>query len=142
MRRKDGRTGALPVAAIAALDTKIISLCKSLHPYAESDPMFTMAMVWEAAKRCTVVTCEKGFFIKRNEPFSPQFQYEFLTSEAEENIATKFEAVYIPTSEDARVKSVEINLDPHEYYLDALSDKLEFEDGSVIMISRSKMHSL
>lgn len=137
MRRKDGRAGALPVAAIAALDNKIISLCKSLHSYSESNPMFNVAMVWEAAKRCSLVTREKGFFIKRIEPFSSQFQEEFLASEEEEEICPKFQAVYIPALEDAMVESIDIELDPDDYYLDALSNRLGFQDGSVLVISRS-----
>lgn len=137
MKRKDERSGMVSVAALAALDNRIYSLCKSLHASSDSDPVFAVAMVWEAARRSPVLTCEQDFLIKKIEPFSSQFQAEFLSSEVQGESFSKFQAVYIPSFEEAMVTNMEIELEPHGYYMDVLAKKLGLEDGAGIMISRT-----
>lgn len=136
MSRKDERAGAVPAAALAVLDNKISSLCKSLHASSESDPLFAVAMVWEAAKRSPLVDCEDGFLIKNKDTFSPLFRAEFLGSDIQDEACLKFQAVYIPSSEDVMVTGMEIELEPQGYYLDTLSEKLGIKEGSYIMMSR------
>lgn len=137
MRRKDRKYGLVPAAALAALDNKIVSLCKLLHSSTDSNPAFAMAMVWEAAKICQSVTCEQGFWIKRIDPFSTGFEEEFLNSSAQVEFCSKFEAVYIPCSCNEMVTNIEIKLEAHEYYMDALSSNLGIKDGAGIMMSRA-----
>ncbi|KAI5080706.1 hypothetical protein GOP47_0003889 [Adiantum capillus-veneris] len=137
MKRQDGRIGAVSAAVLAVLDNRISSLCRSLHASSDCDPLFAVAMVREAAKRCPLVCCEDGYLIKRKVALSPQFQEEFLASESQREAYSKFEAVYIPSSEDLMVRSIEIEIEPQDYYMDILARKLGTREGSGIMMSRT-----
>ncbi|KAH7352198.1 hypothetical protein KP509_19G034000 [Ceratopteris richardii] len=137
MTRKDGRSGAVPAAALAVLDNRISSLCKSLHVSSENDPLFALAMICEAARRSSFVCCENGYLIKRKVVFTPQFEAEFLGSNRQEEAYSKFKAVYIPSSEDLIVRNIEIDLEPRSYYMDTLARNLGVREGSEIMMSRT-----
>ncbi|MCO5572755.1 hypothetical protein L7F22_026514 [Adiantum nelumboides] len=137
MKRKDGRIGAVPAAVLAVLDNKISSLCKPLHASSDHNPIFAVAMVKEAAKRCPLVCCEDNYLIKRKAAFSPQFQAELLDPYSQNDVCSKFQAVYIPSSDDLMIRGIEIEIEPQGYFMDTLAGKLGIREGSCIMMSRT-----
>ncbi|CAM6105309.1 unnamed protein product [Calypogeia fissa] len=149
VKRKGSRYGQVPISAVVALDAKINTLCKVIDRKSETDPVYAVAILCKAASICTSVKfdCET-LCISRIEPFKPEVEQELLqrkqevSTEVSESMRQEqvphlcFRAVLIPSSVDRAVCSSRIVVEPEQYYMDVLAERIGLEDGSRLAMSR------
>jgi hypothetical protein len=71
VKRKDSRHGQVPVTVLTALDTKIMSQCKSIDHIAEISAAFAAALVSMAVSASpSLRLSDDGLWISRTDPFS------------------------------------------------------------------------
>lgn len=149
VKRKGSRYGQVPIAAIVALDAKINTLCKVIDRKSETDPVYAVAILCKAASICpSVMIDNETLCISRTEPFKPEVEQELLHRRLEASTEVLdlmgqervpdlcFRVVHIPSSEDRAVFSSQIVVQPEEYYLDVLAERIGRQDGSRLAMSR------
>ncbi|KAH9288302.1 hypothetical protein KI387_032419, partial [Taxus chinensis] len=149
VQRQGDMYGLVPAAVLAAIDNRIVNLCKSINSKAETDPVLSLALVLKAAKSCGLLHSSlDSLWIGKREPFSIQIKEKLVnwtpestgktngTVEYIERTESLFlEAVYIPSSEKS-VESLTLKIDPHDYFVDVIAHHLSVRDSSHLLISR------
>ncbi|KAL5977367.1 hypothetical protein ACLOJK_021713 [Asimina triloba] len=132
VQREGDLRGFLPVSVIAACDTKISNLCKSINPTSESNPHLSLALILKAARHSgSLHTCEGKFGIWKQNPCSS----DMIQPDSRESIHIK--AIRIPCLMEMPVEMVTLSVASKEYYLDVIAQKLGVEDCSQVIISRT-----
>lgn len=138
MAREGHLNGFVPLAAIAAFDAKINSLCKHISPEMESNHLLVMSLIIEAAKRLadSLLFSEEKLSLKRLTPHPPEIIQSLLKNEPNFPESISIEAVRIPSSAEKTVESVILNASSGNYYLDVIAKELGVKDASKVLISR------
>ncbi|MCD7469664.1 Small RNA 2'-O-methyltransferase [Datura stramonium] len=139
LAREGHLNGFIPVAAIAAFDAKINSLCKFISSEIESNHLLVMSLIIEAAKRLadTLLFSEEKLSLKRLTPHPPEIIQSLLKNEPNFPESISIEAVRIPFSTEKTVESVILNAASGNYYLDVIAKELGVKDASKVLISRT-----
>lgn len=138
MAREGHLNGFIPLAAIAAFDAKINSLCKYISSETESNHLLVMSLITEAAKRLadSLLFCEEKLSLKRLTPHPPEIIQSLLKNEPNFPESISIEAVCVPSSAEKTLESVILNVSPGNYYLDVIAKELGVKDASKVLISR------
>lgn len=138
MQRGGHLSGFIPVAAIAAFDAKINSLCKYINPEVESNHILVMSLIIEAAKRLanTLLFSEEKLSLQRLNPHPPEIIHSLLKNESSLPESISIEAVRIPSSAEKIVEPSILDASFGNYYLDAIAKELGVKDASKVLISR------
>ncbi|PHU25865.1 hypothetical protein BC332_04197 [Capsicum chinense] len=131
--------GFIPVAAIAAFDAKINSLCKYISSEMESNHLLVLSLIIEAAKKLadTLLFSEEKLSLKRLTPHPPEIIQSLLKNEPNVPESISISAVRIPSSAEKTVESVTLNTSSGNYYLDVIAKELGVKDASKVLISRT-----
>ncbi|KAM3361751.1 small RNA 2'-O-methyltransferase [Capsicum galapagoense] len=131
--------GFIPVAAIAAFDAKINSLCKYISSEMESNHLLVLSLIIEAAKKLadTLLFSEEKLSLKRLTPHPPEIIQSLLKNEPNVPESISISAVRIPSSAEKTVESVPLNTSSGNYYLDVIAKELGVKDASKVLISRT-----
>ncbi|CAN4081978.1 unnamed protein product [Withania somnifera] len=138
LSREGHLNGFIPVAAIAAFDAKINSLCKRISSEMELNHLLVVSLIIEAAKRLadTLLFSEEKLSLKRLAPHPPESVQSLLKNEPNFPEIISIEAVCIPASAEKPVESVILNASSGNYYLDVIAKALGVKDASKVLISR------
>ncbi|XP_016443271.2 small RNA 2'-O-methyltransferase-like isoform X1 [Nicotiana tabacum] len=139
LQRGGHLSGFIPVAAIAAFDAKINSLCKYINPEVESNHILVMSLIIEAAKRLanTLLFSEEKLSLQRLNPHPPEIIQSLLKNESSFPESISIEAVRIPSSAEKIVEPSILDASFGNYYLDAIAKELGVKDASKVLISRT-----
>lgn len=138
LQRGGHLNGFISVAAIAAFDAKINSLCKYINPEVESNHILVMSLIIEAAKRLanTLLFSEEKLSLQRLNPHPPEIIQSLLKNESSFPESISIEAVRIPASAEKIVEPSILDASFGNYYLDAIAKELGVKDASKVLISR------
>lgn len=138
LQRDGDLYGLIPVSVFAVCDTKLGTICKSINPRVESNPLFVIPLAMKAATNvsCSVATSEGQLWMRRQNPYPPETIESSISCQLSSQ-ESKIEAVHIPCSLEKNVESLTLNLSSSGYYLDTIAQKLGLMDASKILISRS-----
>lgn len=150
VQREGDNYGLVPASVISTLDTKIVNLCKSINSRAEMDPALSLALVLNAAKSCShLLSPADSFWIGKRDSFSFETKEKLLnwspeftgktdnTMEFRERTEScLFTAIFIPCCFEKKAKSLNLKVEPHQYFLDVIANHLSVADSSHVLISR------
>ncbi|KAH9574488.1 hypothetical protein CY35_01G060500 [Sphagnum magellanicum] len=146
VKRKDSRHGQVPVTVLTALDTKIMSQCKSIDHLAEISAAFAAALVSMAVSASpSLQLSADGLWISRTNPFSEKVVIELLHHREDLNVQAgfytktklQFKAINIPASAERAVTAIELTVDEDAYYLDVLAQELGVPDAGHVLMTRA-----
>ncbi|KAE9452432.1 hypothetical protein C3L33_15670, partial [Rhododendron williamsianum] len=129
----------VPISVLAIYDAKLGSLCKTINPKVESDPLLIMSHVLMAAQRSSgsVTTCEDQLSLQRGNPYPPEIMQTLFNQQSSLAGSIWILAILIPCSEEKAVVPLMLKVAPNDYYLDVIAQKLGLCDASTVIISRT-----
>ncbi|KAK9088552.1 hypothetical protein Scep_027634 [Stephania cephalantha] len=135
--KKDPCQRSIPVSILAACDSKLNNLCKSIDSKSECDIQLNVSLIMRAAGLSGSVSISEGrLSLWRQMPHSLeaiQGLLERYTGSAE---GILIKALYIPCSMEKPVKPISLNISSSEYYMDIIAHKLGAMDTSQLLVSR------
>ncbi|XP_057970267.1 small RNA 2'-O-methyltransferase-like isoform X2 [Malania oleifera] len=139
LQREGDLSGSIPVCVMAIYDAKLCSLCKSIDPMVETNPLLAVQLVMKAAARLPgfIVSSEEHLWMRRENPFPSEILQSLITEEAILPESVQIKAVRIPYSPDKIVEPMSINVSSNGYYMDAIAQELAVKDVFRVLISRS-----
>lgn len=128
----------VPISVLAVYDAKLGSLCKTINPKVESDPLLIMSLVLKAAQQSSgsVTTREDQLSLQRGNPYPPEIMQTLFNQQSSLAGSIWILAILIPCSEEKAVVPLMLEVAPNDYYLDVIAQKLGFCDASTVFISR------
>lgn len=139
LRRDGDHNGMIPVSVIAACDTKLGNLCRSINAKVERNPSLAISLIIKAAARLSgsVVTSEGQLWMRRQGPYLPEVVHSSTNQQSSVPDSIGIDTIYIPWSLDMTVELFTLNVSSNGYYLDGIAQKLGLPDVSRVLLSRT-----
>ncbi|XAR50966.1 Peptidylprolyl isomerase [Bertholletia excelsa] len=139
LRREGQFNSSVPIPVLAAYDTKLSSICKSIDPSVESNHLLAISLVLEAASRLSgsVSTVEEQLLLKRENPYPPEIVESAVQQQLSSQGNISVAMIRIPHSLEDAVETLILNVSSNGYYMDAIANKLGLVDASKVLISRT-----
>ena len=136
--RKEGEIkGLIPIAVIAAYDSKIVTLSKFLNPKAESDTLLVMSLVLNAAKSIDSVRVSSSkLLMGKKDSYSSEVLESLVKDDCTSLECLSARALLIPDLTEKPIELLTLKLSPGQCYMDEISRKLGVEDSSHVLVSR------
>ncbi|KAK9085858.1 hypothetical protein Sjap_026269 [Stephania japonica] len=134
--KKDPCQRSIPVSILAACDSKLNNLCKSINSKSESDIQLNVSLIMQAAGSSSVSISEGRLSLWRQMPHSPEAIQGLLERYIGSAEGILIKALYIPSSMEKPVRSISLNISSSEYYMDIIAHKLGAMDASQLLVSR------
>ncbi|CAL5412591.1 unnamed protein product [Camellia sinensis] len=138
--QREGRlNGLVPISVLAVYDTKFSSLCKSINPKVESNPLLIMSLMLKAASRLSgsVSASEEQLSMKRENPYPPEIVQSVVDQQSSLLDSILIKVVRIPYSVEKTVEPLTLNVASNGYYLDIIAQELGLTDASKVLVSRT-----
>ncbi|XP_058200685.1 small RNA 2'-O-methyltransferase isoform X1 [Rhododendron vialii] len=129
----------VPISVLAVYDAKLGSLCKTINPKVESDPLLIMSLLLKAAQQSSgsVTAREDQLSLQRGNPYPPEIMQTLFNQQSSLAGSIWILAILIPCSEEKAVVPLMLKVAPNDYYLDVIAQKLGLCDASTVFISRT-----
>lgn len=127
----------VPISVLAVYDAKLSSLCKTINPKVESDPLLIMPLVLKAAQRSgSVSTHEDQLSLRRRNPYPPEIMQTLVNQQSSLAGSIWISAILIPCSVEKTAMSLMLKIALNDYYPDVIAQKLGLSDASTVLVSR------
>ncbi|KAL7211264.1 hypothetical protein ACSBR2_014195 [Camellia fascicularis] len=139
LQRESRLNGLVPISVLAVYDTKFSSLCKSINPKVESNPLLIMSLMLKAASRLSgsVSASEEQLSMKRENPYPPEIVQSVVDQQSSLLNSILIKVVRIPYSVEKTVEPLTLNVASNGYYLDIIAQELGLTDASKVLVSRT-----
>lgn len=139
LRRQGELKGSVPISVLAAYDPKLNSLCKTINPKIESDPLLAITLITKAASRLSdsIVTSKDQLSMHRENLYPPEIIQSAVNLEPGSPENVQIEAIRIPFSVVKTVEPLTLEISSNCYYLDIIAQELESKDASTVLVSRT-----
>ncbi|TVU41504.1 hypothetical protein EJB05_15030 [Eragrostis curvula] len=138
LRRTGDCIGRILMSAIAACDAKVNTLCKTIDPKADSDPLLVLSLIYNAAKLSPGVSVsDSNFWIQSEKPYSSDAVDSALERWSSMPGPIEVEAILVPQVLEDEPKTIRINLEHNEHYMGYIASKLSASDSSHVLVSRT-----
>ncbi|KAI8022755.1 Phenylalanine--tRNA ligase alpha subunit, cytoplasmic [Camellia lanceoleosa] len=118
-------------------DTKFSSLCKSINPKVESNPLLIMSLMLKAASRLSgfVSASKEQLSMKRENPYPPKIVQSVVDQQSSLLDSILIKVVQISYLVEKTVEPLTLNVASNGYYLDIIAQELGLTDASKVLVS-------
>lgn len=137
--RQGERKGSVAISVLAAYDPKLNSLCRTINPMIESDPLIAITPILKAASRLSdsIAISDDQLSLRSENLYPPEIIQSAVNPEPGSPVGVHIEAIRIPSSVEKTVEPLTLEVGSDCYYLDIIAQELESKDASTVLVSRT-----
>lgn len=139
LRRQGELKRSVPISVLAAYDPKVNSLCRTINPKIESDPLLATTIIMKAASRLSelIATSKDQLSLIRENLYSPEIIESAVNLEPGLPESLRIKVIRVPSLAEKTVEILTLEVNSNCYYLDVIAQELELKDASAVLVSRT-----